>query len=94
MAAIPMTATVAMLPMSRSPKLRKFPMSAKFPPIRLLMEFSGMERKGTEAKIFSILPKYFQLSQLFSPVNVSPSWISWLEVAVTPRYLLAPDGAE
>ena len=59
--------------MSRSPKLRKFPMSAKFPPIRLLMEFSGMERKGTGGKIFPIESKYFQI---FSPVKVSPSWIS------------------
>ena len=48
MAAIPITATVAMLPMSMSPKLRKFPMSAKFPPIRLLMDARGMERNGTE----------------------------------------------
>ena len=92
MAAIPMTATVAMLPMSRSPKLRKFPMSAKFPPMRLLMEFSGMERNGTGGEIFSNIFEYFP--EIFSPVNVRPSWISWLEVAVTPRYLLAPDGAE
>ena len=79
--------------MSRSPKLRKFPMSAKFPPIRLLIEFRGMERNGTE--IFLMFLEIFSnIPEIFLPVNVRPSWMSWLEVAVTPRYLLAPDGAE